>query len=271
MQAVLCTPGPGSGQVEHMVQCPSYCVSNRPPDVRQVDEFMTKADLIVSVHVVDEPSLDYLRQCLNSIIQFTPRELYTLTCVIDRGYDGTAEFIRDHYWSKGHVDFVLYNRDQQGYTRTNNIGLERSEAEWAVLLNLDLVVNQRWLEDLIDCGERSMAGVVGCKLLDDSGLINHAGAYGVGSHRGMNELNINYFEEEEVEWVTGACFMINKKLRDAIGNLDEYYPHWGSDREYCLKAREAGFKVMYSPVTITHYTERSNSEEVKAMFKDLPR
>lgn len=230
-------------------------------------------DIILSVHIAEEfrdSAKEYLKQCLSSIIQFTPRDLYDIICVIDRGWDGTEEFLSE-YKSKGWIRSIFQNTTTRGYTRTNNIGLEESQAEFALLLNLDTVVSPGWLEGLLDCGRRTGAAVIGCKLIDEYGRINHAGAYGIGYHRGMNEENIGYFQEEEVEWVTGACFMISKKAREVLGNLNEYYPHWGSDREYCKEAWTHGFKVMYSPVEILHYTEKSNSEEVKNLFKDSPR
>jgi len=227
-------------------------------------------DIILSVHVIDETYLHYLRGCIGSIIENTPRDQFRLICVIDRGWDGTEQFLRE-YEAKGWVDLILRNEDQRGWTRTNNIGLEASDSDYAILLNMDTVVSARWLEGLVDCAKRNSAGVVGCKLVDAYGRINHAGAYGIGFHRGMNEENISYFSEEQVEWVTGACFLISQDVRNHIGNLDEHYPHWGSDREYCLTAREAGFSIWYSPITLLHYTEKSKSIENDEYFRDLPR
>lgn len=227
-------------------------------------------DVIIPVHVLDESSFEYLQEGIGSIVQNTPRGLYTLTCVIDRGWDGTEQRLRD-YQAKGFVDCILRNTGQRGFTRTCNVGLEQSDADLAMLLNMDIVVSPGWLQDLASLAGRTAAGIVGCKLLNDNGSINHAGAYGAGFHRGMNQVNNDFFTEEEVEWVTGAAFMVSKKLRDAIGNLDESYPMWGSDREYCIKAKQAGFEVWYSPVSLLHYGERSTNAEVKELFKDSKR
>src|SRR5574337_80163 len=153
-----------------------------------------KTDIIIAVHVLDESRLDFLRNCINSIHTFTPRNLFRLICVIDRGWEGTEEFL-NVYQAKGWVDVILRNISQRGWTRTNNIGLEESDADYAVLLNMDTVVFSGWLEGIVDCAERRSAGVVGIKLIDEHGSINHAGAYGAGFHRGMNEPNIRYFED----------------------------------------------------------------------------
>jgi len=228
-------------------------------------------DIVIPIHVKDEPSLDYVRQCLNSIIEFTPKEFYNIICVIDRGIDATEEFL-GKYLAKDYIHSILRNTSQRGFTRTCNIGLEESEADFALLLNMDTVVSSGWLEGLVDCARRTNAAVLGCKLVDEYGKINHAGAYGVGYHKGMNEINTGQYNfEEEAEWVTGACMLISKKVRDVLGNLNPGYPHWGSDREYCLEASKRGFKIMYSPITILHYTEKSKSTESDEYFKNLPR
>lgn len=231
---------------------------------------MAVTDIIVSVHLLDESAKKYLVGCISSIIQYTPREDYKLICVIDRGWEGTAEFLEE-YRRKGWVDLVLENRDQRGWTTTNNIGLETSYSDFAILLNMDTVVSEGWLSGLIDCAQRNCSDVVGCKLIDEAGRINHAGAYGVGFHKGMNEQNISYFAEEPAEWVTGACMLISRNARELVGNLPKQWPHWGSDREFCKSVREAGGKVWYSPVTILHYTEKSKSTETDEYFKDMPR
>ncbi len=227
-------------------------------------------DLIVPVHIVNEEATEWIKGLLGSLLTYTPRRLYNLICVIDRGWDGTESLLQSYY-AKGWIDSVLRNTAQRGFTRTCNIGLEQSSADYSMLLNMDIVVSEGWLDGLLSCAKQHCAGVVGCKLINSDGTINHAGAYGVGYHRGMNELNTQYFEEEEVEWVTGAALVISKKLRDTIGNLDEKFPMWGSDREYCKRAKEAGFSIWYSPVTLLHYGEKSTTPEIKELFKDAPR
>ena len=235
-----------------------------------MNEPVHRVDLVVPTHIPTEQSLWFLRENIRSIVENTPRSLYKLTYVIDRGWDGTEDYLRDCE-SQGWVDQILRNTSERGFTRTCNIGLEQSKAEFAMLINTDLVVSPGWLEAIVSCFDRNNAGVVGCKLVNRDGTINHAGAYGIGYHKGMNEPNVGYFEEEQSEWVTGAAFAISKKVRDVIGNLDQRYPMWGSDREYCISAREAGFSVWYTPVELLHYGEQSTTQELKDYFKDQPR
>jgi len=228
------------------------------------------SDIIIAVHILDESYARYLRECISSIHLNTEAGTFRIICVQDRGWEGT-EALLGEYKTKGWIDLVLRNDGQRGWTRTNNVGLEVSEADCAVLLNMDTVVSPGWLEGLIDCSERNRAAVVGCKLVDEYGRINHAGAYGVGFHKGMGEPNISYFDEEPVEWVTGACMLIRKWVRLSVGLLPEEYPHWGSDREYCKMVSFGGDEVWYSPVTLLHYTEKSKSVENDEYFKDMPR
>ena len=76
--------------------------------------------------------------------------------------------------------------------------------------------------------------------------------------------NFNYDQESEVDSIRGSFFMIRGELLQKIRGLDERYFIWFEEVDYCRRAREAGFKVMYTPVTeCTDYIGKS--------FAQLPR
>jgi len=60
----------------------------------------------------------------------------------------------------------------------------------------------------------------------------------------------------EVQYAEGSCMLIKRDVIDAIGYLDETYaPAYYEDTDYCFRAREAGFRVMYSPYsTVLHHS-----------------
>lgn len=48
---------------------------------------------------------------------------------------------------------------------------------------------------------------------------------------------------EEVDWVTGACMLISRRVFKATGGFDEKIFMYGEDEELCFRARKSGFRV----------------------------
>jgi GT2 family glycosyltransferase len=52
---------------------------------------------------------------------------------------------------------------------------------------------------------------------------------------------------QEVDWVSGACLLHRRTLGEKLGGLDERFFMYMEDIDFCLRARQAGFKVVYNP------------------------
>ena len=211
---------------------------------------MARVDIVIPVH----NALDYLRLCINSLYLYTSD--FNLILVSDKFCPRTEEYVQDLADNKWCT--LLHSPPGAFFTAKCNIGIKHSTLFWILLLNADIEITQGgWLEQLINCAERWHSGIVGCKLLNPDGTISHGGGYGIGFHYGINEPNLNYFEEREVEWVTGAAMLIRQAVVTTCGLMDDRYVHVGSDREYCYTARRYGFSIVYSPVSLLHYGEKS--------------
>lgn len=54
-------------------------------------------------------------------------------------------------------------------------------------------------------------------------------------------------EPAEVDWVSGACMMIRRKVIEHIGLMDEAYFLYFEEVDFCLRARRAGWRCRYVP------------------------
>lgn len=129
--------------------------------------------------------------------------------------------------------------------------IQTEDPEQILLINPDIVIQERWDEYLYE-----NKGIMGFTLVKPDGTIEHAGAFGGGEHLGRGEMDSpdKFKEIREVDWVTFGAVAIHRKVIDALGEMDaDNYPHFGSDREYCKKAKESGFPVTCSPSRLIHY------------------
>ena len=91
--------------------------------------------------------------------------------------------------------------------------------------------------------------------------------------RTLAQYNMTYRspdETHEVDAVSGAFLMIRRQVVEQIGLLDERFFMYGEELDWCLRARRAGWAVMYCPdARIVHYKGEStkyNSRKAAVEF-----
>ncbi len=77
----------------------------------------------------------------------------------------------------------------------------------------------------------------------------------------MARYNMTYADPDkthEVDAVSGAFLMIRREALEEIGPLDERFFMYGEELDWCLRAKRAGWSVMYYPgAEIIHYKGES--------------
>ena len=115
-------------------------------------------------------------------------------------------------------------------------------------------------------------GIVGAKLLYDDNTVQHAGIVigyqGVAGHAftGIGDDVYGYFARavltQELSAVTAACLLTKRSVFEQVGKLDEAFEVAFNDIDYCMKVREAGYKIIYEPYAkLHHYEYKSRGAE----------
>ncbi len=150
-----------------------------------------------------------------------------------------------------------------GFAANVNRGIAAADpAHDVVVLNSDTVARPGWLESLQYATSRFPdVGVVGAKLLYADGRIQFAGTVrNLGApewfdHRyrfrpgGFGPANI----AGPALAVSGAGMYLMRQLLDTIGSFDEAYPMAYEDVDICLRAWQAGFRVLYWPTAVLEH------------------
>lgn len=170
---------------------------------------------------------------------------------------------------------LIQNKKNYGFAKGNNIGikyaLKKFNPNYIFLLNNDTEVKSNAIKSMVEFAEsRKETGIVGCKLLYPNKLIQHAGGrikpYGMGHYGNREEDRGQYDKIKEVDYVTGAAFLIKREVIEKIGLLDEgFSPYFREEVDFCFRARKLGYKILYYPKSkIIHYTSMSIKRRVKA-------
>lgn len=193
--------------------------------------------------------------CVKSLLELRAPNVETVV-VDNASTDGSAEAVREAF---GDRVSVIVNDDNLGFAEGNNVGiryaLERG-ADFVLLLNNDTVVDA----DLIDCMLRPFdgaadIGVTGPKIYyyTPRDQIWFAGGEvflwrGVSRHIGIREKDRGQFDQRrDVDYVTGCALMAKREVFESAGSLDPSYVAYYEDVDFCMRARRAGFRIVYVP------------------------
>ncbi len=227
------------------------------PGLGRVHVSWARSKSKVSIIIPNKDNVDLLSACIHSILEKTTFENYEIL-IMDTGSKDRSTFeFYDQITQNSHVSLHLYPH-RFNFQKVNNYGAKLASGGLLLFLNNDTeVINPEWLGELAAWAERPGIGVVGTKLLYPDGNIQHAGIVmgveGHGSHIFEKLPEHHYGPFGSPDWyrnykaVTGACMMIPKTVFNELGGFDENYEIGYGDIDICLRAGEAGYRVVYTP------------------------
>ncbi|MFN4244303.1 MAG: glycosyltransferase family 2 protein [Tepidisphaerales bacterium] len=140
-------------------------------------------------------------------------------------------------------------------------------AEHVLLLNDDIeVVTPDFVEEMLGFSQLPEVGAVGAKLFFPDGLLQHAGVTVLAGNPGhvfyrypADHPGFFYSNFVHRNWsaVTAACMMVRRDVFEAVGGLDEHFPLNFNDVDLCLRIRQKGYRVVFTP-----YAELVHHESV---------
>ncbi|PKQ28956.1 MAG: glycosyl transferase [Candidatus Anoxymicrobium japonicum] len=131
-----------------------------------------------------------------------------------------------------------------------NMGIKSARGDVALLSSKAQLIDNEWLSKLSEEAGSSLAGVVGCKVVDDRGMILNAGFHVLSPEcelfpLGGGKKDINqYYYAREVEGVDSTCMYIRREALDRVGGFDADLDGHYDDLDFCLNVKSEGFPVM---------------------------
>ncbi|MEA2478133.1 MAG: hypothetical protein QOJ07_55 [Thermoleophilaceae bacterium] len=206
-------------------------------------------------------------QCVDSIRATTKRERVRIVVADDASAPEHVAALEAH---EG-IDTVVTSERNSGFAANCNRGFAAAPAGDIVLLNNDVIAMPGWLELLAYGAYREAGtGIAGPKLLYPDGTIQSAGTHrNLGAPEWFDHLyrfrpadhppaNVG----GDMLAMTGAAMYLKREALDAIGVFDEAYGMAYEDVDLCLRAWEAGLRVIYVPqATMTHLESKTRPTE----------
>jgi GT2 family glycosyltransferase len=209
-------------------------------------------------------------QCLASFAPALHQRGWQIIVVDNGSSDGSVEALQAQY---PFTEIVRSERNL-GFAGGNNLGLRQAVGQVVFLMNSDVLAAADTLQALAHQFElRPDAGAISAGLRTSSGEAQ-AFAYGDdptlvyllrrGSRARLRRGPLHRWDVDqpiETEWVSGACVAVRREVIQQVGILDERFQLYFEDNDWCLRMRQAGWKVIYDPrFTVTHLGGQSQPQ-----------
>jgi GT2 family glycosyltransferase/glycosyltransferase involved in cell wall biosynthesis len=212
---------------------------------------------LVSIIIPVFRKVEFTLSCLESIAENTDDSSFEILVVDDCSGDGSISFLKQIKNIR-----VIENKTNLGFLRSCNYGAEFAQGKFLYFLNNDTLVKSGWLNELVKTFDNfPNVGLAGSKLIYPDGSLQEAGgiiwkdgsAWNFGRNQDANDPKFNY--AREVDYISGASILVPKVLFNKFGGFDErYVPAYCEDSDLALTLRNAGYSVIYQPLSeIVHF------------------
>jgi GT2 family glycosyltransferase len=214
-----------------------------------------------AIVIVTHNSADHIRACLDACRRVLPQ---AEMCVVDNAsIDGTVRQA-----AGGAGPLVIPNPDNRGFAAAVNQGVRATTGDPVLLLNPDTEIESGMAEMIAACCAPGY-GAAGGRLLAAGGRPQRGfylrrfptaatlafEALGVNRLWPGNPVNRRYrcldldpALAADVDQPAGAFLMFRRAAWERVGGFDEgFQPVWFEDVDFCLRLRQAGFRIRYVP------------------------
>lgn len=239
--------------------------------------FKIKNNSLVSIIIPTRDNWMLLQKCLRSIENLSGYNNYEIIIIANNTQLKEANEYLNNIKSKYQV---IYLNVPFNYSFINNYATKFSKGEYLLFLNDDVeFINKEWLISMLELFQINEVGVVGGKLIFPDRKIQHAGVIiglvnGIAEHwhKFVNAFIGDKFHNpgylcslnsiKEYSAVTGACFMVRKHVFERVGGFSEDLPYGFNDIDLCLKIRELGYRILYTPYVFAYHYESSSRKKL---------
>lgn len=212
---------------------------------------------LVSIIIVAHQGKKWLTNLLPSVLNqtYTPIEII----VVDNGpqEDHLSLWITENYPEV----ITIVPEKRLSFAAANNLAVDSARGQYLFLLNQDTLLEQDAIAQAVQILQKDpqiAAVALKLRLLWARSFLNGLGNCvenkSWGHDVGFGQLDLGQFDQ--IEEVNSACFaaaLISRKAWDHIGPLDERFPMYYEDSEWCYRARLMGYRIAAAPKAIVFH------------------
>jgi GT2 family glycosyltransferase len=214
----------------------------------------------VTIIIPTRDRLDLLEDCVESIQRSSTYPNYEIMVVDNDSRE--PETLR---YLESFPGRVLRYPHPFNYARMMNVATrEGADTDFYLFLNNDTeVIAPDWIEAMVEHGQRPEVAAVGARLLYPDGRPQHEGiVIGLQGAAARNVDHRGYFRLGETvrncSAVSASCMLARPEVFWDLGGFEERLAVAYNDVDFCLRAREKGYQIVYTPYALLYHDEGSS-------------
>jgi GT2 family glycosyltransferase len=242
------------------IRVPGEAVNGKWPTSYRI-QFKFDATDKVSIIIPNLGEPDVVMACIESVKQKTSYRNYEIIVVGNHDQDPVT---KQHLLSGAHK--IISVEGSLNISRLLNRAATQAAGTYLLLLNENTeVISPDWMTSMLGFCWLSGIGAVGAKLLYRTGRLQHIGVVlglkGLTGHplRGFEGFSDTHMDPSDLirncSAVTGACMMVRKYVFDRLDGFDEQLPNAYNDIDFCLRLRQAGYRIVWTPDAQLYHDE----------------
>ncbi len=242
---------------------------------------------LISIIIVNYDTPKLTADCLSSLQTINHEGFRYNVLVVDNGSQPEFNIPKKYTVKKNTTaeQVELIRSDANiGFTGGNNLGMSYAvkhyNPDYFLLLNSDTTVEPNFLAELFAGIQGKNRGIAGSKIYFEKGCEYHHDVYQedqlgnviwfaggtidwanlLAFHRGVDEVDRGQFEHlKNTDFVTGCCMLIKREVIEKIGILDKKYFLYLEDVDFCQRAVQEGYKLVFCPQSVVYHKNAGSS------------
>lgn len=229
----------------------------------------------VSVVIINYNTRELTRECIQSIYDQTLQVSFEVIVIDNASTDGSIETLS----SLDHENyFYIYNRENTGFSRANNIASQNARGKYLFFMNSDMVLVNDVLSILTGHMRNNPGtGIAGPRFLNPDGSLqiscrNFPGiifgclkffpflkGFLSGPALDYYQQDRDYSKLQRVDTVSAGALLLERELFERLGRFDEFSFMYAEDADICRRVRDLGKTVDFVPeARLIHYGGQSS-------------
>ncbi len=233
----------------------------------------------LSIIIVHHHTPELLKLCLDSIKKTTVGLEYEVIVVDSMTTRKNSDLIKEKFPD---VIFLPF-KENLGYSRGVNVGIEKAKGDYFLILNPDIIVTEDSITAMLDyLKKHDDIGMLGPKMLNFNGSVQKTyfsfykpltllarrsflGNFGPFK-KALDEFLMSDSDPSKIQtpdWIMGSVMMVSRKALDKVGLMDEGFFMYFEDVDWARRFWHNEFKVVYYPETVMyHYHQRESKSRL---------
>jgi len=223
---------------------------------------MSRCDIIIPIW----NQLDITKKCIDSLEKNT-KYPYELLIIDNASEVNTSDYLKSLKTRFGKKLTLIRNKENEGFIKAVNKGINLSKAKYLCILNNDTIVTEGWLGEMVKVIDQDPSiGIIN----PSSNSLGQKVPKGEGLDEYAKKMKSKTGRSGAIGSALGFCMLIKSELFRKVGRFDEIFGTGNyDDTDFSSRAKREGYRVVRALASYVYHEEQHSFKIVKSYRHDF--